>query len=105
MYRARDTRLHRDVAIKGGTNGRWRRDGREIFYVADNGTLMAVEVKVEGSRFDVGRARPLFETRTGVARYPYAVSADGQRFLVVTAAEHATSSPMTLVVNWPALLN
>lgn len=92
------------VSGAGGTHARWRRDGKEIFYLAPDNSLMAAEVNVQGSRFEVGTVRPLFETRTGGARWPYDVTPDGQRFLVATLVEDATSTPITLVVNWPARL-
>jgi hypothetical protein len=40
----------------------------------------------------------------GVTGYGYDVSADGQRFLVNTLLDEASSDPITLLVNWPALL-
>jgi len=67
--------------------------------------LMAVVVGGQDSAFEVGTVQPLFDTRsppTGL-RSSYDVSPDGQRFLVNTLAEEAPG-PITLVVNWPALL-
>ena len=100
------------VSTASGDWPRWRRDGKEIFYVApaDN-KLMAAAVNGRGSAFEVGAVRPLFETRVagppsvrpGQGRM-YDISPDGQRFLVNTVAEEAASAPITLVVNWPALL-
>ena len=84
---------------------RWRRDGREIFYLSpDHNTLFAAEVMASGEDFRVTNVQNLFTTGavTGVG-YPYDVSADGNRFLFVTGFEE-TSSPLTLVVNWTALL-
>ena len=100
------------VSTAGGNWPRWRRDGKEIFYLApDNlapdNKLMAAAASGQGSAFEVGAVRPLFETRAianANQRYPYDVSADGQRFLVNTLAEETTSAPITLVVNWPALV-
>jgi Tol biopolymer transport system component len=91
------------VSTAGGTQPRWRHDGSEIFYVAGN-RLMAAPVSGQGATFEVGAARPLFEVRprSGFG-YFYDVSPDGQRFLVNTMIEN-TSAPITLVVNWPALL-
>jgi eukaryotic-like serine/threonine-protein kinase len=91
------------ISIAGGTQPRWRHDGTEIFYVAGN-RLMAAPVNGKGATFEVGAARQLFEIRprTGLGPF-YDVSADGQRFLVNTLPED-TSTPITLVVNWPALL-
>jgi hypothetical protein len=83
---------------------RWRRDGKEIFYLAPDNKLMAAPVNGQGSAFEVGVVRPLFDTRRGGPRSVYDVSPDGQRFLVNTLAEEAASAPITLVVNWPALL-
>ena len=66
---------------------------------------MAVDVKLEASTFEAGVPRVLFQTR--VVSYPnprnvYEVSADGQRFLIITPLEEATSTPITVVANWNA---
>ena len=92
----------------GGNLPRWRHDGKEIFYLAPGNTLMAAAVNGQGSAFEVGAARPLFDIRPGGpalgAVAVYDVSPDGQRFLVNTLVEEAAPKPITLVVNWPALL-
>jgi eukaryotic-like serine/threonine-protein kinase len=96
------------VSTAGGAWPRWRRDSKEIFYLALDGTLTAVSVDTAGSCLDVSPGRALFPARTRpVTRldaYQYDVSADGQRFLVNTFVEESTSTMMTLVVNWPAAL-
>ena len=80
------------------------RDGREVFYLAEDNKLMAADVMATGARFDVGGVRPLFEIRPpSVGRAVFDVSRDGQRFLVNTVAA-AQVAPLTLVVNWPGLL-
>jgi len=92
------------VSIGGGAWSRWRRDGREVFYVAPNGRLMAVAVAVSSTGFNVGEVTPLFQTRARLTQgYPYD-SVDGQRFLVNTTAEQEVSEPLTLAVNWLAAL-
>jgi len=96
------------ASTAGGSEPRWRRDGKELFYVAPDGKLMVVEVK-EGPSFEAGVARPLFQTRgrehvSGTDLFSYDVSADGQRFLVNTDVGEATSSPLTVVLNWTAEL-
>ena len=65
---------------------------------------MAVTVKT-GATFEAETPRALFQTElSGAAlRQSYAVSADGQRFLLNTPLEGG-SPPMTVVLNWPALL-
>jgi Tol biopolymer transport system component len=99
------------VSTAGGDWPRWRRDGKEIFYLAAPGDrLMAAAVNGGASAFEVGDVRPLFDTRRasptlfGGPAWMYDISPDGQRFLVNTLAEEAASVPITLVVNWPALL-
>jgi tricorn protease-like protein len=94
------------VSTAGGTYARWRRDGKEIFYMAPDNRLMAAEVIGEGPVFRVGAVRPLFAINPPSGRYPYDVSADGQRFLVNTSSEvdAASTQPITVVLNWPAAL-
>jgi Tol biopolymer transport system component len=92
------------VSSGGGTEPRWRRDGKELYYLASDGELMAVEVK-GGSTFEAGVATPLFKTRRRVPvsssdLFSYDVAADGQRFLVSTDVGETTASPLTVVLNW-----
>jgi Tol biopolymer transport system component len=94
------------VSAAGGSEPRWRRDGRELFYLAPDGKIMAVEVKT-GLTFEAGTATPLFQTRRRVTvsstdMFSYDVSADGQRFLVSTDVGEVTSSPLTMVLHWTA---
>jgi hypothetical protein len=92
------------VSAGGGSYPRWRADGRELFYLARDNKLMAAAVNGQGADFEVTGARPLFEIHSqGIGgRYPYDVSADGQRFLVNTIVEATAPPPITLVVNWAA---
>ncbi len=94
------------VSSGGGLAPRWRGDGRELYYLAPDNRLMAVPVSATGSAVELGAARALFQTRARTdQRFPYDVTADGQRFLVNTQyQEQATPTPITLVTNWPALL-
>jgi eukaryotic-like serine/threonine-protein kinase len=99
------------VSNGGGTQARWRPDGKELFYIAPGGTLMAADVHVTGSSFEVGAPKALFradilggEGGGPAIAWRYAVSKDGQRFLINTAAEQAASVPVTVLTNWPAEL-
>jgi len=92
------------VSTAGGTAPRWRRDGREIFYVSSENRLMAVHVTA-GPSFDAGIPVALFEVGTtpGVGlRHPYCVTSDGERFLVIRGAEQGETAPLTVVLNWTA---
>jgi hypothetical protein len=89
------------ISTAGGEKPRWRRDGKELYYIAPDQKMMVVPVKI-GPTFEPGIAVPLFETRvTGF--FAYDVSADG-RFLLTTVSESSTrnSSPITVVLNWQA---
>jgi Periplasmic component of the Tol biopolymer transport system len=95
----------RKISANGGSQPRWRRDGQELFYVGPDGTLMAVSVTSSGT-FEAAAPRPLFKTRitdTGPNGMNYAVTSDGQRFLVHTITDDTTTSSMTVLLNWWAL--
>jgi hypothetical protein len=78
----------RQVSTGGGNNPRWRRDGRELFYHAGDGKLMAVPVR-SGESLEAGAAVPLFEFRSATVggNAAYAVTGDGQRFLINAVVE------------------
>ena len=89
-----------------GAQPRWRRDGRELFYIGADRKLMVVEVKL-GPPFQVGVPKPLFETRVPTItdfRNHYVVTADGQRFLINSMTEARGTTPIDVVKNWTALL-
>jgi len=92
------------ASTAGGGWPRWRRDGKEIYYLAPDRTLVAVPVTRQGSRLEIGAGRPLFTVRTRpqarLDAYNYDVSADGRRFLVNTFVEQSTAAAINLVINW-----
>jgi Tol biopolymer transport system component len=95
----------RQISINGGSSPRWRQDGKEIFYAAPDGRLMAAEVIVRGNSIEGGKVRPLGIPVVTTRGYRYDVSSDGQRFLSALAAsaqQQNGTSPLTLVENWAA---
>jgi Tol biopolymer transport system component len=99
----------RQISVGGGVDCRWRRDGSELFFLAEDRTLMSVEVEADGSRLDFGEPRPLFRTNAagplgGGVRFNYDVSPDGERFLINTDAGDPATTGIHVIVNWPALL-
>jgi len=73
------------VSADGGSQARWRRDGKEIFYVAPNRMLMSVAVTASRDGIVAGNHQPLFELQHPYGAYhAFDVTADGQRFLVNT---------------------
>jgi eukaryotic-like serine/threonine-protein kinase len=102
------------VSTAGGSNPRWRHDGKEVFYLAANSELTAAEVSTSGSVFQVGAVRPLFHIllRTGPSRLElsptsgqigYDAGPDGKWF-VVNSPLAGSPPPITLVTNWAAEL-
>jgi Tol biopolymer transport system component len=93
------------ISKAGGQYSRWRRDGRELFYIASDRRLMAVPVR-SATTLDVGAAVPLFEAHLlggGLGlRLQYDVARDGQRFLLNVPLEDADDSSITVVLNWAA---
>jgi eukaryotic-like serine/threonine-protein kinase len=95
------------ISTTGGADPFWRRDGKELFYLAADKKLMVVEVKTDSASFDAGIPKPLFGTRvTGLtdSRNHYVVTPDGKQFLVNTVIEDATVCPINVVVNWTGQL-
>jgi Tol biopolymer transport system component len=103
------TGIMRQVSTVGGFEPLWRRDGKELFYMSPDQTLMSVEVN-NNSATPFSPPRALFSTRftwmeiQAAARH-YAVARDGQRFLISRTTDEAQSAPVTVVLNWTAGLN
>ena len=90
------------ISISGGNQPKWRADGKELFYLTPDGSLMAVELKFEPV-LEVGTPKVLFKTplhTVSSVSDQYAVSSDGQRFLILSPAGETAESPITVVVNW-----
>src|SRR5262249_34534654 len=93
------------VSSAGGRQPRWRRDGRELFYVAPDDRLMAASVSSERGVLDVGPPQALFAVRLASGmnvvpgRAQYATAADG-RFLVNASVGDESVRPIDIIVNW-----
>jgi serine/threonine protein kinase len=92
------------ISTNGGAQPIWSRSGKELFYVAPDGKLLAVGVTAGASGFEAGTPQALFETRMKSALgWRYDVSTDG-RFLINTVLGETRANPITLVQNWAAEL-
>jgi eukaryotic-like serine/threonine-protein kinase len=93
------------ISTAGGAQPRWRGDGKELYYMAPDGKLMAVEVKAALESFEHSTPQALFASRadapTGAISWSYVPSPDGNRFLIRTPVSPADSAALTVVVNWP----
>src|SRR5437879_182183 len=93
------------ISAGGGMEPQWRKDGTELFYIAEDRTLMAVPVKLASSASEplqVGQPKrllplPVLDAFVGRS---YEVSNDGQRFLMRAPASGATAPPLTVALNW-----
>jgi Tol biopolymer transport system component len=91
------------VSRGGGTEPRWRGDGKEIFYIGPTGMMMAVPVITSGT-FATGSPVPLFQTyrRVPLAStdlFTYDASKNGQRFLVNRHVKPKHITPLTIVLH------
>jgi serine/threonine protein kinase len=90
------------ISTDGGTQPKWRADGKEIIFQGPLQARMAVDVKANGPVFEALAPQRLF---TAPANFGWDVSGDGKRFLVAVATSQQTrSTPITVVLNWPSLV-
>jgi Tol biopolymer transport system component len=97
------------ASVNGGSQPRWRSDGRELFYVDLDNTLMSVRLKAGlDGRVEADTQAALFPTHIlqtaatglGYEKQQYAVSSDGQRFLINSALDENLTAPIVLILNW-----
>jgi len=91
----------RRISPAGGRAPRWKRDGRELYYLAPGNLLMSVSAA--GTPAWSGTA-PAVVFRSDSEIENYDVSPDGSRFLVATPVEKVRESPLRVILNWPALM-
>jgi serine/threonine protein kinase/Tol biopolymer transport system component len=89
------------VSTNGGERSIWGRDGKELYFLSLDGTMMVAEVK-SGSKFETGVPKSLFNVRLARDIDPwFDVSKDG-RILIPVQVEQTAKAPITVVVNWQA---
>jgi serine/threonine-protein kinase len=93
------------VSTAGGTRPLWAPNGQELFFVAPDGSLMAVRVDPRGSSWRAGSpvrvVEGLYINRTSRSSRNYDVSGDGKRFLMVKPPARQAAAPQIVVVqNW-----
>ena len=93
------------VSTTGGITPRWNHNGKELYYIAPDGTLMAAAIGMKDGTIDPGVPVGLFTPRIvgGGRAYPiihqYDVTPDG-RFLINVRVGDTPASPLTLLLNW-----
>jgi len=93
------------ISSAGGDQPHWRHDGKELFYLAPGGRMMAVEVDGSGADLKVGKEQLLFTHEINTSAWQqYDNTPDGQRFLLVVPERQNIVYPITLDLNWTAAL-
>jgi eukaryotic-like serine/threonine-protein kinase len=90
------------VSSQGGRDAHWRGDGRELYYFAPNGEMMAVDVTTSPAP-SLGAPHALFRAAIEISQptgHSFDVSADGQRFLVRRDLNALDAPVTTVYVNW-----
>ena len=94
------------VSAGSGTQPQWGPDGKELFYIGDDKSLMVVSVATKDGTTEFSAPRALFRTRMHAQRYAlyqYAIAPDGQRFLINSLPREDAAAPLTLVTDWTQL--
>ena len=94
-----DASKRHQVSASGGIRPRWRRDGKELFFLSGN-TLRSVSVSA-GETFEAGDVIDLFRLSWSG---DYVVAKDGQRFLAAVSVDESALQPPTVVLNWTSEL-
>jgi hypothetical protein len=94
------------ISNNGGSEPRWRGDGREVYYRAPDGNLVAVAVRSAGESFERETPKILFGAHWSLSNglgYSYDVTRDGQRFLGPVPVESESGPGLSMITNWEAL--
>jgi Tol biopolymer transport system component len=91
------------VSTNGGRLPRWSADGKELFYISSDSTLMSVSIKPEVTGLQSGTPVPLFPIRGFEGSQDYEVSIDGRFLLSIPTTEQAVA-PLVVILNWPGML-
>ena len=85
---------------------RWRGDGRELFFFAPDGSMMAADIRAMDT-IEAGEPHILFKTRVAVTSNTdqYTVTADGRRFLIMNPISDRRIVPFAAILNWQSLQN
>src|SRR5262249_54321873 len=91
----------RQISADGGSQPVWRGDGRELFYLGEDGEMMSVSINAAPA-FEPGKPQMLFQARIGgpFGVRHYTVSPDGQRFLVITQFQQQSAPPIDVIIDW-----
>jgi hypothetical protein len=87
------------ISAGGGTNPKWRADGKELFYLDAANRVVAVPITAHGDSLEIGAPQVLFQTHVWSRGYFLSSAADGKHFLIVENPQ-INASHVTLVLDW-----
>jgi len=98
------------ISSAGGTQPRWRRDGKELFYISADQKMTAVPIQLpnastQAGTIQVGTPKVLFAEGTPETNpyiFVYEPTSDGQRFLAMIPANEGATPKLTVALNWHA---
>jgi eukaryotic-like serine/threonine-protein kinase len=90
------------VSAAGGSDPRWRSDGKELFYIGNDRSVVAVQIRESAHEFVVVSSHALFRLSLPDNVGFYDVTSDGQRFLVNTRTHLEQAAPLTVITDWPS---
>jgi dipeptidyl aminopeptidase/acylaminoacyl peptidase len=91
------------ISTMGGSFPRWRSDGKELFYLGGDNSVMAIRIDVNATILRPGIPEPLFDTRLNTmpeGLRSFGVSPNGQRFLIAMANDGVPTQSLVVVSNW-----
>jgi hypothetical protein len=91
------------ISTNGGDFPVWRPDGRAVFFITASGELVEAELSTVTAGFEVRAVRTLFHPpplNETLYRTPYAITEDGQRFLMNVVVPDDSPKAITVILNW-----
>jgi Tol biopolymer transport system component len=89
------------ISHGGGGLPKWRRDGKELFYITQPGKVFAVNVHPTNNEFAFDPPKELFHTRPTPRSWNlYDVAPDGERFLLNTPMDWPSGSKIVVITAW-----
>jgi Tol biopolymer transport system component len=93
------------ASTNGGVQAKWRRDGKELFFLDSADNLMAVDLNASSNAVRLGIPHALFQALAAQRQAgAFDLTADGKKFLINSGNEKEGNEPVTLVLNWPSEL-
>ena len=95
------------ISTSGGTQPRWSRDGKQIYFLSGSGKVVSAKVRVRGEEIEIAGSDALFPHPALAATssaYQYDISPDGDRFVFLPAGTRSSGTPVRIILNWEGLL-